>query len=111
MFDVSYKTMLDLVRSMRKFVRKNPIESNMREMGRACLETYAKREIDDYENHSLYLEALYWYRRVNDEYPKEEYAKIVRRMEADLPESLQGYGIDEMINILLEHLEMQEQSD
>jgi hypothetical protein len=32
-------------------------------------------------------------------------------MEADLPESLQGYGIDEMINILLEHLEMQEQSD
>lgn len=108
MFDVSYKTMLDLVRSMRKFVRENPIESNMREMGRACLETYAKRDIDDYENHSLYLEALYWYRRVNDEYPKEEYAKIVRRMEADLPESLQGYGIDEMINILLEHLEMQE---
>ena len=46
MFDVSYKTMLDLVRSMRKFVRENPIESNMREMGRACLETYAKREID-----------------------------------------------------------------
>ena len=54
---------------------------------------------------------LIWYRRVNDAYPKEEYAKIVRRMEADLPESLQGYGIDEMINILLEHLEMQEQSD
>lgn len=108
MFDVPYKTMLELVKSMRKRVKENPGENNMREMGRACMETYVNRGPEDYENHSLYLEALYWYRRLYDEYPKEEYAKIVQRMEANLPVSMKGYGLDELINVLLEHLENRE---
>ena len=111
MFDVSYKTMLGLVKSLRKNVKENPSENNMRGMGHACMETYANRGPGDYDNHSLYLEALYWFRRLNKEYPKEEYAGIVQRMEANLPKSLQDYGIDELIDFLLNHLEAQEQSD
>ena len=107
MFDVSYKTMLELVEGMRKFVKENPVESNLREMGRACMETYVIRAPEDRDNHSLYLESLYWYRRLNEEYPKEEYAKIVQRLETNLPESLRGFGIDEMISVVLERLEAQ----
>ena len=85
MFDVSYQTMLELVEGMREFVKENPVESNLREMGRACIET--------------------------DAYPKEEYAKIVQRLEKDLPESLKGFGIYEMISAVLEHLEAKGRPD
>ena len=111
MFDVSYQTMLELVGSMREFVKENPVESNLREMGRACIETYAIRPLEDRDDHSLYLEALYWYQRLYDAYPKEEYAKIVQRLEKDLPESLKGFGIYEMISAVLEHLEAKERPD
>ena len=63
MFDVSYQTMLELVEGMREFVKENPVESNLREMGRACIETYAIRPLEDRDDHSLYLEAIYWYQR------------------------------------------------
>ena len=104
MFDVSYKTRLKLIKCMREAVRQNPLETNLRTMGDACMETYWCRTPEDEENHSLYVEALYWYRRLNEEYPKEEYAEIMRRVEANLPESLRGYGIDELINFWLEHM-------
>ena len=64
MFDVSYQTMLELVGSMREFVKENPVESNLREMGRACIETYVIRPLEDRDDHSLYLEAIYWYQRL-----------------------------------------------
>ena len=55
MFDVSYQTMLELVEGMREFVKENLVESNLREMGRACIETYAIRPLEDRDDHSLYL--------------------------------------------------------
>ena len=104
MFDISYKTRLELIKGMREAVRQNPIETNLRTMGNACMETYNYRTPEDKEDHSLYVEALYWYRRLNEEYPKEEYADNVRWMEAHMPEGLRGYRIDELINFWMEHM-------
>ena len=57
----------------------------MREMARALLETDALRDQEDHENNELVSEALSWFRRLNEEYPKEEYKEFVRRLESGMP--------------------------
>lgn len=57
----------------------------MREMARALLETDALRGQEDHENNELVSEVLSWFRRLNEEYPKEEYKEFVRRLESGMP--------------------------
>ena len=82
MFDLSYESMLELVKGLREYVKKNPSENNMREMIRALMETDAVRDADEHENDDLLLEELYWLRRLNEEYPKEEYEEMIRSLES-----------------------------
>lgn len=57
----------------------------MREMACALLETDALRGQEDHENNELVSEVLSWFRRLNEEYPKEENKEFVRRLESGMP--------------------------